>query len=145
VLDFTTTHTWWAFDALLWDSLVAKLPGKPVLVQETGVSREVQINGAGRRNLDQEAALFERKLAIAAGTSAGAIEWLWNVNALLCGTTARPPSARCVPTARKSRRRRCCGGSHDLRPRQATYDRSNRAGGRYRHITGRCNFRRCKI
>ena len=73
VMDFTTTHTWWAFDALLWDSLVAKLPGKPMLVQETGVSREVQINGAGRRNLDQEAALFERKLAMAAGTSAGAV------------------------------------------------------------------------
>jgi hypothetical protein len=83
VMDFTTTHTWWAFDALLWDSLVAKLPGKPMLVQETGVSREVQINGAGRRNLDQEAALFERKLAMAAGTSAGAIEWLWNVNAYM--------------------------------------------------------------
>ncbi len=83
VMDFTTTHTWWAFDALLWDSLVAKVPGKPMLVQETGVSREVQINGAGRRNLDQEAALFERKLAMAAGTSAGAIEWLWNVNAYM--------------------------------------------------------------
>ncbi len=83
VLDFTTTHTWWASDALLWDSLVAKLPGKPMLVQETGVSREVQEDGEGRRTLSQEAALFERKLAMAAGTSAGAIEWLWNVNAYM--------------------------------------------------------------
>jgi len=82
VLDFTTTHSWWASDALLWDSLVAKLPGKPMLVQETGVSREVGIDGEGHRNLAEETSLLERKLAIAAGTSAGAIQWLWNVNAL---------------------------------------------------------------
>ena len=49
VLDFTTTHSWWAHDAILWDSLVAKLPGKPMLVQETGVSREVGIDGNGHR------------------------------------------------------------------------------------------------
>jgi hypothetical protein len=82
VLDFTTTHSWWAHDAILWDSLVAKLPGKPMLVQETGVSREVRIDGEGHRSLADETSLLERKLAIAAGTSAGAIQWLWNVNAL---------------------------------------------------------------
>ncbi len=82
VVDFTTTHSWWASDALLWDSLVAKLPGKPMVVQETGVSHEVKIDGAGHRNLAEETSLLERKLAIAAGTSAGAIQWLWNVNAL---------------------------------------------------------------
>jgi hypothetical protein len=82
VVNFTTTHSWWASDALLWDSLVAKLPGKPMLVQETGVSREVRIDGDGHRNLAEETSLLERKLAIAAGTSAGAIQWLWNVNAL---------------------------------------------------------------
>jgi hypothetical protein len=58
------------------------LPGKPMLVQETGVSREVRIDGEGHRNLAEETALLERKLAIAGGTSAGAIQWLWNVNAL---------------------------------------------------------------
>lgn len=81
VLDFTTTHSWWASDALLWDSLVAKIPHKPVLVQETGVSREVRVDGTGHRSLAEETSLLERKLAIAAGTSAGAIQWLWNVNA----------------------------------------------------------------
>jgi Cellulase (glycosyl hydrolase family 5) len=81
VLDFTTTHSWWAHDAILWDSLVAKLPGKPMLVQETGVSKEIKIDGERHRTLDEETSLLERKLAIAAGTSAGAIEWLWNVNA----------------------------------------------------------------
>lgn len=81
VLDFTTTHSWWAHDAILWDSLVAKLPGKPMLVQETGVSREVGIDGNGHRIPDEEASLLERKLAVAAGTGAGSIQWLWNVNA----------------------------------------------------------------
>jgi hypothetical protein len=81
ILDFTTTHSWWAHDAILWDSLVAKLPAKPMLVQETGVSKEIRIDGAGHRTLVEETSLLERKLAVAAGTSAGAIEWLWNVNA----------------------------------------------------------------
>jgi hypothetical protein len=82
VLDFTTTHSWWAHDAILWDSLVAKLPGKPILVQETGVSKEIKIDGERHRTLEEETSLLERKLAVAGGTSAGAIEWLWNVNAL---------------------------------------------------------------
>jgi hypothetical protein len=82
-VDFTTTHSWWASDALLWDSLVAKVSGKPMLVQETGVSREVRVDGDPHRTLAAETALFKRKLAIAAGTGAGAIEWLWNVNAYM--------------------------------------------------------------
>src|ERR1019366_9873188 len=82
VVDFTTTHSWWAHDAILWDSLAAKVPGKAMLVQETGVSRETRIDGEGHRNLAEETSLLERKLASAAGTSAGAIQWLWNVNAL---------------------------------------------------------------
>jgi hypothetical protein len=79
-VDFTTTHSWWASDALLWDSLVAKQPGEPMLVQETGVSHEVRLDGEAHRSLTEETQLLERKLAVAAGTSAGAIQWLWNVN-----------------------------------------------------------------
>ncbi|HET9401213.1 MAG TPA: hypothetical protein VFO34_09695 [Candidatus Acidoferrales bacterium] len=79
-VDFTTTHSWWAFDSLLWDSLVAKVRGKPMLVQETGVSREARIDGEPHRTPTQETALFKKKLAVSAGTGAGAIEWLWNVN-----------------------------------------------------------------
>jgi hypothetical protein len=80
-MDFTTTHSWWLSDALLWDSLVAKQPGRPMLVQETGVSHEVRVDGEAHRSPREETSLLERKLAMAAGTSAGAIEWLWNVNA----------------------------------------------------------------
>ncbi len=80
-VDFTTTHSWWLSDALLWDSLVAKQPGRPMLVQETGVSHEVRVDGEAHRSPVEETSLLERKLAMAAGTSAGAIQWLWNVNA----------------------------------------------------------------
>jgi hypothetical protein len=82
-VDFTTMHSWWLYDDLLWDSLVAKQAGKPMLVQETGVMFEQDLQGRPRRTLDNEAALLERKVGIALGTGAGAIEWLWNVNALM--------------------------------------------------------------
>ncbi len=80
VIDFTTTHTWWMSDTVLWDSLVATLPGEPMLVQETGVAQELTLSGEDRRGPGGDAALIERKFAIAAGTGDGAIEWLWNIN-----------------------------------------------------------------
>ena len=79
-VDFTTTHTWWLNDALLWDSLVAKQPGEPMLVQETGIQRALGIDGAPRRTPAQAARLLQRKMAMALATGAGAIEWLWNTN-----------------------------------------------------------------
>ncbi len=82
-VDFTSTHPWWLLDALLWDSLVARQPGKPMLAQEVGVGRQLQIDASQRRSPDDQAALLERKMAIALGTGAGAIQWLWNVNAYM--------------------------------------------------------------
>ncbi len=82
-VDFTTTHPWWQNDALLWDSLVAKEPGKPILVQEVGVARDLQIDASERYTPEEKAGLLERKLAIAAATGAGAIQWLWNTNAYM--------------------------------------------------------------
>jgi len=79
-VDFTTTHTWWLNDALLWDSLVARVPGKPMLTQETGFQREWGVDGRPRRDPESEAGVLERKLAVALATGAGAIQWLWNVN-----------------------------------------------------------------
>ena len=38
-VDFTTNHSWWQNDSILWDSLVAKQPGKTMLIQETGLQR----------------------------------------------------------------------------------------------------------
>lgn len=82
-VDFTSTHPWWQNDALLWDSLVAKQPGKPMLVQELGVARDLQIDASERYTPEGKAALLERKLAIAGATGAGAIQWLWNTNAYM--------------------------------------------------------------
>jgi hypothetical protein len=82
-VDFATNHTWWLNDALLWDALVARVPGKPMLIQETGMQREWDLDGATRRTPESEARLLERKVAIALGAGAGAIEWLWNVNAYM--------------------------------------------------------------
>lgn len=82
-VDFTTNHTWWLNDTLLWDSLAAKQPGLPLLIQETGIQHQSNLNGTPRLTDDEEAALFERKLATALATSAGAIQWLWNTNAYM--------------------------------------------------------------
>ena len=82
-VDFTTMHSWWLNDDLLWDSLVAKQPGIPMLVQETGIQRELGLAGGPRLTERQSARLLARKMAIAMATSAGAIEWLWNTNAYM--------------------------------------------------------------
>ena len=82
-VDFTTNHSWWLNDALLWDSLVAKQPGKPLLIQETGLQNDFQIDDSWRRSADNQAYTLERKCALALATSAGVIDWLWNVNAYM--------------------------------------------------------------
>jgi hypothetical protein len=43
-VDFTTNHSWWQNDSILWDSLVAKQPGKAMLIQETGLQRELNLD-----------------------------------------------------------------------------------------------------
>ncbi|HEX6879445.1 MAG TPA: hypothetical protein VF135_03700, partial [Terriglobales bacterium] len=82
-VDFTTNHTWWLNDALLWDSLAAKTPGIPLLIQETGMQHETFLDGFTRRTEQNEGWVVERKIATALATSAGAIEWLWNTNAYM--------------------------------------------------------------
>jgi hypothetical protein len=81
VTDFTTNHSWWQTDGLLWDSLVALQPGKPALIQETGLQNDFQIDETWRRTPAERAALLERKGTLALATTAGVIQWLWNVNA----------------------------------------------------------------
>jgi hypothetical protein len=79
-VDFTTNHSWWNNDALLWDSLVAKQPGIPMLVQETGLQRELTLDQIARRTQESDAALLERKLAFSFVGGSGAVQWLWNTN-----------------------------------------------------------------
>jgi hypothetical protein len=79
-VDFTTNHSWWNNDALLWDSLVAKQPGLPMLIQETGLQRELTLDQIARRTPEADRALLERKVALSFVEGSGAIQWLWNSN-----------------------------------------------------------------
>jgi hypothetical protein len=92
-VDFTTNHSWWQNDSLLWDSLVAKRPGLPMLIQETGLQRELTLDQISRRTPENEAALLERKLALAFVQGSGALEWLWNTNAYTTSGNEAPIGA----------------------------------------------------
>jgi hypothetical protein len=92
-VDFTTNHSWWQNDYLLWDSLVAKQPGKAMLIQETGLQRELTLDEIARRTPEQEAMLFERKFALSFVGGSGAIEWLWNSNSYMTEGNETPIGA----------------------------------------------------
>jgi len=89
-VDFTTNHTWWQNDYILWDSLFAKQPGQAMLIQETGLQRELDLDEVARRDPEHEASLLERKVAIAFAEGAGAIEWLWNTNSYMTESNETP-------------------------------------------------------
>lgn len=92
-VDFTTNHSWWQNDSLLWDSLAAKQPGLPMLIQETGLQRELTPREISRRTPESEAALLERKLALSLVEGSGALEWLWNTNAYTTSGNEAPIGA----------------------------------------------------
>ena len=79
-LDHTCIHAWWLNDALLWDQLCATIPGKPLLVQETGIMQYEQLDEYSRQDEENRAHLLERKFALALATGAGFVQWLWNTN-----------------------------------------------------------------
>lgn len=80
-VDFTTNHTWWQNDDLLWDSIITKPPHKPNVSQETGIMFYEKVDGTHWRTPEDAARLLSRKLALSfAGGCAGAIQWLWNTN-----------------------------------------------------------------
>jgi len=75
---FTVNHTWWGDDALLWDSVAAKRPGKPNLIGETGIQPVWRTDGTWRWDEVQGFGLFERKLALGlAAANSGALQWDW--------------------------------------------------------------------
>lgn len=80
-VDYTNVHTWWLNDQLLWDGLFGKDPGKPSLIQETGIMYVEMPDNRAKRTEEELRNLLERKYAYAfAGGSAGAVHWLWNTN-----------------------------------------------------------------
>jgi hypothetical protein len=92
-VDFTTNHSWWLSDNILWDSLAAKQPGEAMLIQETGLQRELNLDEIARRTPESEAALLERKIAASFIQGAGAIEWLWNTNSDMTESNETPIGA----------------------------------------------------
>ena len=92
-VDFTTNHSWWQNDYILWDSLAAKQPGEALLIQETGLQRELDIDEIARRTPGSEAALLERKIATSFIQGSGAIEWLWNTNSYMTESNETPIGA----------------------------------------------------
>src|SRR5215469_16555857 len=92
-VDFTTNHSWWQNDYILWDSLASKQPGKAMLIQETGLQRELNVDEIARRTPENEAALLERKVATSFIQGSGAIEWLWNTNSDMTESNETPIGA----------------------------------------------------
>ena len=92
-VDFTTNHSWWQNDYILWDSLAAKQPGEAMLIQETGLQRELNLDEIARRTPENEAALLERKIAASFIQGSGAIEWLWNTNSDMTESNETPIGA----------------------------------------------------
>lgn len=92
-IDFTADHTWWDFDGSLWASLVAKFPGKPMLIQETGEQRRLLEDDHLRFSPQEEGSQIERKIAMAFAQGAGALEWVWNVNSYMSNDNEIPIGA----------------------------------------------------
>jgi len=77
-VSFTTNHTYWADDALFWDSVASKHPGIPSITGETGYQPVWAPDGTWRYNEFTGLGLTERKWALgfASGTT-GAMQWDW--------------------------------------------------------------------
>ncbi len=92
-VSFTTNHTWWDFDSILWASLAAKMPDKPMLVQEMGEQRRLMQDDHLRLSPEEEGWQLERKLALSFAQGAGGLEWVWNVNAMMANDNETPIGA----------------------------------------------------
>jgi len=80
-VDYTTVHSWWLNDHLVWDGIFAKTHDKPNVVQETGIMYVETPDGRAKRSETELRSLLERKYAYAFSTGgAGAIHWIWNTN-----------------------------------------------------------------
>jgi len=80
-VDYTTVHSWWLNDQLLWDGIFAKTLHRPNLVQETGIMYVETPDGRAKRTETELRSMLERKYAYAfAAGGAGAVQWIWNTN-----------------------------------------------------------------
>jgi hypothetical protein len=76
---FTTNHTYWRDDVLLWESLAAKRPGVPNIIGETGYQPVWAADGTWRYDEFSAYSLLERKWALGfAAASSGVLQWDWS-------------------------------------------------------------------
>lgn len=81
VVDYTTVHSWWLMDQLVWDGIFTKTPYKPNLIQETGIMYVETADSKAKRSEEELRNILERKYAYSFSTGgAGAVQWLWNTN-----------------------------------------------------------------
>ena len=69
------------------------MPDKPLLIQETGEQRRLTLDDHLRFSAEVEGWQLERKIAIAFAQGAGALEWVWNVNATMANDNEIPIGA----------------------------------------------------
>ena len=78
-VDFTTNHSWWQNDDLLWDSVLTKTRERPNLMEETGIMFSERQDTMPWRSPEMVSGLLERKAALSFTCGgAGFIQWLWN-------------------------------------------------------------------
>jgi len=80
-VDYTTCHSWWMMDYLVWDGIFTKTPYKPNMIQETGIMYVETPDGRAKRSEEELRNILERKYAYTFSTGgAGAVQWIWNIN-----------------------------------------------------------------
>ncbi|KIL38876.1 glycoside hydrolase [Gordoniibacillus kamchatkensis] len=80
-VDYTTVHSWWSMDDLVWDGVFTKDAHKPNLIQETGIMYVETPDDRAKRSESELRNILERKYAYAFSTGgAGAVQWIWNIN-----------------------------------------------------------------
>ncbi|GGD71952.1 alpha-amylase family protein [Paenibacillus nasutitermitis] len=80
-VDYTTVHSWWKMDDLVWDGVFTKALDKPNLIQETGIMYVETPDGRAKRSEEELRNILERKYAYSFSTGgAGAVQWIWNIN-----------------------------------------------------------------
>jgi len=81
-VSFTTNHTYWQDDGLLWDSVVAKRVGVPNITGETGYQPVWAPDATWRYDEFTGVDLIERKWALGfAAGSTGTMQWDWGRDA----------------------------------------------------------------
>lgn len=77
-VSYTSNHTWWRDDALLWGSVAAKTISKPNLIGETGIQPVWSMDGNWRWDEMKGLPLLERKYVLGfANANAGVLHWDW--------------------------------------------------------------------